>query len=108
MKAIERIQDKNIMGNSIYQKVITITQEEEESLHYIHKIFRNKFEHYAPLSWSIEIEIFIKPLNDLISVIDKVVSDPNFRHIYKNEASEAKDEIEKAKIILNQAEADYR
>jgi len=57
---------------------VNLTDSEKNNVEELRSIFRNTFEHYKPLLWSIEKLYFIPLFNDTINTIEKVINCGNF------------------------------
>ncbi len=58
--------------------VLKLSAEESESIRVIQNEFRNKFEHYNPGSWAIEISGFPEHILNCLAVIQRLAIDMNF------------------------------
>lgn len=54
-EALKRCQDSSWMNISGFTKVLELSEDQKRSVNYIHEEFRNRFVHYRPASWSIEL-----------------------------------------------------
>ncbi len=68
------------------RQALILTEDEEESINILQNEFRNKFEHFNPCAWSIEVSGFPKDIKNIINVIKRVAIDINFyNHIHDKE-----------------------
>ena len=67
-KALELCQNPNWMRMYIFSKHLQLSKQQEESIQWL-KELRNKFEHYIPTSWSIEIHGMPYITIDVLDVI---------------------------------------
>ncbi len=63
--AINRAQDPHYAN----QQVLRLTDSQVYSLRRLRQEFRNQFEHYQPLSWSIELHALAEIVPDILAVI---------------------------------------
>ena len=90
-EAFKRIQKEQYMMEFCHSSAIEISQSEQSSIFELKKTFRNQFEHYRPLSWVIEQQIFIPLVRDTMSVINKLLNNFNITtHHSSNRLSIAK------------------
>ncbi len=75
--ALERIQDEKYMVPYTFSETIEISETEKENILRLKNDFRNQFEHYRPLSWMINQEVFIPLVRDTMSVIKKLLNNFN-------------------------------
>jgi hypothetical protein len=54
-QALNRCQDHQWMRQFVHSKTLKLNKDQKWSIDKLKKEFRNKFEHYQPLAWSIEI-----------------------------------------------------
>jgi hypothetical protein len=67
-EALTRIQQEQYIR--IYEPTVPIrvTDDQKKNIIMLRKDFRNAFEHFTPISWSIENQLFVQPMRDTISV----------------------------------------
>jgi hypothetical protein len=68
-EALKRAQDPNWMIQTMMSKPLKITDDQRRSILILKKEFRDKFEHFIPKSWSIEIHGFPQIAMDVLQVI---------------------------------------
>ena len=54
-EAIKRCQDPRFMNMTVMSKCLILTNAQKESIRKLKNVLRNRFEHFIPMSWSIEI-----------------------------------------------------
>lgn len=68
------------------RQALVTSEDENISIEIIQKEFRNKFEHFSPCSWRIEVSGFPDHIRTIINVIKRVAIDINFyNHIHGEE-----------------------
>ena len=100
-EAIKNCQNVQIMKKYIYSKHLELTEKQKESIKMLKQELRNNFEHYQPMSWSIEIhglpQIFIDVL-DIIKFL--AIETGNIIHLNKYQIKKIKLLINKSKYLL--------
>jgi hypothetical protein len=118
-KALKDCQDINIMKIYIHSKELRLDDSEKENIRKLTETFRNKFEHFQPWSWMIEIHWFPHICIDVLNVIYFLIFESqnciNFDESQKNEIrriiNESKDILsnsnlyKEAKYLLEQENA---
>jgi len=68
-EALKRAQTDKYMRQFDQSKTLKLTKSQKRSIDFIHKTFRNKFEHFIPSRWSIETSGMPKIVIDVLDVI---------------------------------------
>jgi hypothetical protein len=68
-EALTRCQDPKWMRLYVHSRPLILTDNQKWSINKLKKEFRNQFEHYQPLAWSIEIHGFPQIALDILDVI---------------------------------------
>lgn len=71
--ALVRACQKEYMSRFVRSCPLTITMQQRESLSKLRAEFRNRFIHYIPTLWSIEIEAFREVFRDTLDIIETLV-----------------------------------
>ena len=58
-------------------RAISITDQQKESFKDFNDELRNKFTHFSPRGWSIEIEFIKERMKDILDIFDMIIEDPN-------------------------------
>ncbi|GAA0819487.1 hypothetical protein GCM10009111_23550 [Colwellia asteriadis] len=79
------------------------SKDEDDSINKIQNEFRNKFEHFNPGSWSIEISGFPSHIFNIVNVIERLALDINFySHLSISQKDNLKYVIAECKFITSQ------
>lgn len=70
LEAFKRIQKDKFMKMNVGSKVFKSEFRHQEAIRALNNIFRNKFLHFIPLSWSIEIWGLNSLVNDCLEIIE--------------------------------------
>jgi len=87
------IKSYECMNLNINSKFFAGTNETDEAMERLNQ-FRNKFIHFIPCSWSIEIDGFPKLCNDVISILEFLIFESGNVRFYED------DEIQKTKLSV--------
>ena len=87
------IKSYECMNLNINSKVFASTNETDEAMDQLNQ-FRNKFIHFIPCSWSIEIDGFPKLCNEIISILEFLIFESGNVRFYED------DEIQKTKLSV--------
>lgn len=103
-EALKRCQDPKCMKMTIMSKHLELLEQQKESIRKLKNVFRNNFEHYAPMGWSIEIHIFPKITLDVLEVIRFLALDTgNYVHLNSYQKRKVKSYIFQGRKILKQS-----
>jgi len=81
-QAIKYCQNPNSMRMTINSKHLILTEEEKESIKFLKDEFRDKFEHFIPTSWSIEIHGLPRICMNILRIIRFLAIDTcNYSHL---------------------------
>ena len=100
-KALELCQNPNWMRMYIFSKHLQLSKQQEESIEWL-KELRNKFEHYIPTSWSIEIHGMPYITIDVLDVIRFLALYTGNVRLTQNKKRKVKSIIFQSKRILKQ------
>lgn len=100
-EAIKNCQNLNLMRMTTESRCLELTKDQKRSIKILKKELRNNFEHYIPMSWSIEIhglpEIFI----DILDIIEFLaLKTGNYVILEESQREKIKLYIEESKEIL--------
>jgi hypothetical protein len=95
-EALRRCQESSRMLMLCHSKVLTLSDEQKQSLDYIHDIFRNSFAHYQPRLWSIEAQGMPGIVSDGLDIVLFLGTEAN---------NYARFSTEKVKGLVNEAKA---
>ncbi|MDZ7312591.1 MAG: hypothetical protein ONB45_15115 [candidate division KSB1 bacterium] len=68
-EALKRAQKDEYMQQFVFSKTLKLTKSQKRSINFIHKTFRNTFEHFIPMQWSIETSGMREIVIDVLDVI---------------------------------------
>jgi hypothetical protein len=69
-EALQRAQKDEYMQQFMFSKTLKLTESQKRSIDFIHKTFRNKFEHFIPTRWSIETSGMPEIVSEVLNVIE--------------------------------------
>jgi hypothetical protein len=69
-EALKRAQKDEYMQQFMFSKTLKLTESQKRSIDFIHKTFRNKFEHFIPTRWSIETSGMPEIVSEVLNVIE--------------------------------------
>ena len=102
-EAIDRCQKPPCMKMTVISKHLQLNDEQKYSIKKISKEFRNKFVHYIPKSWKIEVSGMPAIIRDCLEVVRFLALDTgNYIHLTKNQQRKVKSLIHQSIKILNQ------
>ena len=100
-EALKRCQDSKWIGQYVHSRTLSLTDDQKWSINKLKKSFRNQFEHYQPLLWSIEIHGFPKITMDVLDVIRFLAIDcGNVYHLSHSKIRKIKSYIFQSKKFL--------
>lgn len=103
-EAIKRCQNPNIMKMLIHSKALVLTDSQNESINIAKNELRNKFEHYIPSGWSIEIHGLPQISIDLLDVIRFLALETKtYIHLNQTEKRKIKSVVFQSKKILTRS-----
>lgn len=103
-EALKRCKDPNWMKMTTMSKHLELSEKQEESIRKMKDVLRNRFEHYTPMGWSIEIHGLPKIALDVLDVIRFLALDTgNYVHLNSNQVRKLKSYIFQSKKILKQS-----
>lgn len=103
-EAIKRCQDPRFMNMTVMSKCLTLTNEQEESIRRLKNVLRNRFEHFFPMSWLIEIHGLPKISLDVLDVIHFLALETgNYTCLNFSQMKKIKSYIYQSKKILKQS-----
>ncbi len=101
---IKWVQDKNRMTWTIASKELSLNADQKKSIDMLSKQFRNSFEHYTPMSWSIEIHGFPQMTMDILDIIRFLALDTgNYLHLNVSQRRQLKSLIYQSKRSLKKS-----
>lgn len=99
--AIARIQDGEFYMGRLGAKPISLTDEEKDAIIKLNN-YRNKFEHFIPVTWGIEVSSLKKIGAIIINIIERISHNTEFQYFLSETLSEKNDNIiNELKIIFN-------
>lgn len=72
-RALCRACQKEYMSRFVYSRPLNINEKQLQSLDRLRTEFRNRFVHYIPTLWSIEIEVFREVFRDTLDIIETLI-----------------------------------
>lgn len=103
-EVLKRCEDPMWMNMMIDSKHLQLTADQRKSIRLMKGVFRNKFEHYIPTSWSIEIHGFPKMVLDVLEVIRFLsLETGNYVHLKESEEKTIKSIIHQSRKYLLQS-----
>jgi hypothetical protein len=103
-EALKRCQDPRWMQMTETSKHLQLTTSQRESIQEMKHVFRNKFEHYVPTSWSIEIHGFPILVIDVLEVIRFLALETgNYVHLDSSQEKKIKSIIFQSKKLLQRS-----
>lgn len=103
-EAIKGCQNKDRMTWTVMSKPLALTKEQQDSIRRLSQEFRNNFEHYMPMSWSIEIHGFPRIAIDILDTIRFLALDTgNYTHLNISQQKRIKSLIYQAKKSLTKS-----
>lgn len=100
-KALKRCQKPEYMHMLATSKCLQLTDEQNESIHYLKDTFRNNFEHFIPKSWYIELHGIPKIVIDVLDVIRFLALDTgNYIDLTEKQMKKVKSIVFQSKKIL--------
>ncbi len=96
-KALELCQNPNRMKMLVHSQPLVLTESQKESIRLLKKELRNRFEHYNPSVWSIEVHGMPQIAMDLLDVI-RFLAIETSTYIHFNQS-----QIRKLKSIVQQS-----
>ena len=82
--------------------IISITEKQRKSFKWLHEL-RNRFSHFSPKGWYIELELIEEVINDLLDILCSILDDPwPFRNMPEDEKSALRSRIQEIRSILPQ------
>jgi hypothetical protein len=104
-EALKRCQDPDWMHMTIMSKHLILDNEQKESINVLKKEFRNKFEHYKPTAWSIEIHGMPQIAIDVLDVIRFLaVETGNYTHLNQSQIRKVKSFVFQSKKLLRNSQ----
>jgi hypothetical protein len=88
-EVLKRCQDPNRMSMPGTGKCLQLTDRQKESIRRLRKQFRNNFEHYIPMGWSIELHGMPGIAIDVLKVIRFLALEASI-HVYLNQTQQKK------------------
>jgi hypothetical protein len=100
-EALKRCQDKTKMKMLIHSQHLVLTESQRESIDIAKNELRNKFEHYIPSGWSIEIHGLPQIAIDLLDVIRFLaIETKTYIHLNQTQIRKLKSVVFQSKKIL--------
>ena len=100
-EALENCQNYKLMRMTIESKHLVLTESQKESIWQLKKHLRNNFEHYQPMSWSIEIHGLPNIAIDILSLIRFLALDTgNYIHLSTIQKRKIKSYVYQSNCIL--------
>ncbi len=104
-EALSRCQNSNYMRMTIMSKVLQLTREQKESINALKNEFRNKFEHYKPTAWSIEIHGMPQIAIDVLNVIRFLALETgNYTRLNQSQIRKVKSFVFQSKKLLRNSQ----
>lgn len=102
-EAIKRCQDSSFMTWLSSSKTLQLNEYQVWAIKKLHEEFRNHFEHYQPIIWSIEIHGFPDMTVAILDIIKFLsTGSGNFMHLSKTQIRKIKSNIFKSRLLLKE------
>jgi len=89
----------------VESKPLQLSDQQRESIRILKDVFRNNFEHYIPLSWSIEVHGLPQLVIDVLEVIRFLALDSgNYVHLNQSQKRRVRSVIFQSKRILKRSQ----
>lgn len=102
-EALKRCQDNRWMKRLSFGKHLVLSPSQKESIRWVHKEFRNKFIHYKPRAWSIELHGIAKIVIDVLDVIRFLAINTGHVRLKTNQKRKVKSLIFQCKKFLKKS-----
>lgn len=103
-KALKRCQDPNWMRMTVMSKPLQLTDAQKMSILRLRQLLRNKFEHYIPKGWSIEIHGMPQIAVDILDVIRFLALETgNYTHLKQTQRRRIRSIVLQGKKLLKQS-----
>ncbi|MHC4756772.1 MAG: hypothetical protein ACYTBP_16725 [Planctomycetota bacterium] len=100
-RALKLCQDNSRMKMLTYSKPLVLSQSQRDSIQLLKKELRNKFEHYIPIGWSIELHGMPQLAIDLLEVIRFLAIDTGtYIHLNQSQKRKIKSVVFQSKKFL--------
>jgi len=104
-KALELCQSPNWMHTTTLGRHLELSHSQKKSIDKLKNHFRNRFEHYIPMAWSIEVHGMPQVAIDALDVIHFLALDASpFVHLTQAQRKKVKYIIFRSKRILSQSQ----
>ena len=101
-EALTRCQDPAWMQMTCYSRVLKLSDEQKDALDYIHQVFRNRFVHYQPCLWSIELSSLPPILGNGFDVVRFLsLGTGNYMHLAQEQRARISQLVDEAKAVLS-------
>ncbi|MBM3709152.1 MAG: hypothetical protein FJW61_01850 [Actinobacteria bacterium] len=103
-EAIKRCQDPRFMNMTVMSKCLILTNEQKESIRKLKNVLRNKFEHFIPTSWSIEIHGLPEISLNILEIINFLALEAgNYTYLKDSQKRKIKSYIYQSRKALKQS-----
>ena len=83
-----------------FGKVISVTEQQKKSFERLHNL-RNKFTHFSPKGWSIELDYIKETICDVLQVLGLILDDPwTFIHMSDEDRRSLNSKFEEIKSVV--------
>lgn len=101
--ALARCQDTKWMRRLSFGKPLVSSPSQRKSIDYVHKIFRNKFIHFSPKGWSIELHGIPSIVMDVLDVIRFLAIDTKYVSLNSTQSRIVKSLVYQTRLILKRS-----
>jgi len=98
--ALRYCQDPTYMNKYVSSKYLTLNNKQKESINWLKDKFRDQFEHFAPMGWSIELHGISHIFIDIVDIIRFLAIDTHNIRFTQTQARKIKSLIFQSKKIL--------
>jgi len=104
-EALELCQSPNWMRMTVLSRHLKLSDSQRKSIDKLKNHFRNRFEHYIPMGWSIEVHGMPQIAMDVLDVIRFLALDTdNYVHLTEAQRKRVKYIVFRSKRILSQSQ----
>ena len=83
-------------------EIISIKEKQEKSFKRLHEL-RNRFSHFSPKGWSIELEFIEELIDDILDILCSILDDHwPFKHMPEKDKSALRSRIEEIRSIVSE------
>lgn len=103
-EAIKRCQDPSFMTMTVMSKCLILTNAQKESIRKLKNVLRNRFEHFIPTSWSIEIHGLSEISLNILEIIHFLAFESgNYVYLNTSQKRKIKSYIYQSRKVLKQS-----